>query len=292
MKTLKFFALIFSLVFMLASCVEKSEKYQAVVAQLDSLEQVKQSLDSNYNQTIVLLNDIETGFSEINQSEKEMMVNLKGAESSKISKRELISAQMTAIKETMEQNKAKIAQLQLLAEKNGKTNSMLTETIKRLEAEMVEKNTQIQNLQVELNQKNIKINELSNIVDVQSKNIADQQNVMEQQKSTIKGQDTNINTVWYCVGTFKQLKEAKIISTSGLFQTKKVLDNEFDNQSFTQVDLRNVSTIQTNSKRIKILSQHPKSSYNFVTGDDKLITIEITNPAKFWSISKYLVVQI
>jgi predicted nucleic acid-binding Zn-ribbon protein len=292
MKTIKFYALITALVFLTASCVENSGKYKAVVAQRDSLEQVKQALDSNYNQTLIVLNDIETGFSEINQKEKEMKVNLKGVESTTTNKRQLIAAQMTAIKEGIEQNKTKIAELQRLASKRGKANNMLTQTIKRLQTEMDEKAVQIKSLQAELDQKNIKITELTTTVDVQSKNIAEQQTAIEQQKSTIKVQDTNINTVWYCVATSKKLKEAKIISGGGLFQAKKLLGNDFDNSAFTQVDLRNISSIPTNSKKVKILSLHPQSSYNLVPGTDKNITIEITNPAKFWSVSKYLVVQI
>jgi hypothetical protein len=40
-----------------------------------------------------------------------------------------------------------------------------------------------------------------------------------------------------------------------------------------------------------VLTSHPKESYNLVTAEDKTVTIEILNPALFWSVSKYLVVQ-
>jgi len=291
MKTIKFYAIIVALAFITASCVENSGKYKAAIAQRDSLEQVKQALDSNYNQTLVVLNDIETGFSEINQKEKEMKVNLKGVEGTTNNKRQLIAAQMTAIKEGISQNKAKIEELRRLSAKKGKANSMLAETIKRLQTEMDEKAIQIKSLQAELDQKNIKITELNTTVDVQSKNIAEQQSVMEQQKSTLKAQETDLNTVWYCIQSSKKLKEAKIISGGGLFQAKKVMGNEFDKSAFTQIDLRSISSIPTNSKKVKILSLHPVNSYKLVTGANKNITIEITNPSKFWSVSKYLVVQ-
>ena len=291
MKTIKFYVIIAALAFTSVSCVENSGKYKNAVAQRDSLEQINQALDSNYNQTLVILNDIETGFSEINQKEKEMKVNLKGVEGNTANKRQMIAAQMGAIKEGINQNKAKIAELRRLASKNGKANSRLAETIKRLQTEMDEKGVQIQTLQAELEQKNIKITELNTTVDTQSKNITEQQGVMEQQKSTIKGQDTDLNTVWYCVATSKRLKETKVITGGGLFQAKKVMGNEFDKSAFTQVDLRSVSSIPTNSKSAKILSTHPLNSYKLVTGTDKKITIEITNPSRFWSVSKYLVVQ-
>jgi len=249
-------------------------------------------LDSSYNQTLGIVNDIENGFSEITQTQKDMKVNLKGVESKSANKKELIAAQMTAIKQGIEQNKAKIAELRKLASKKGKENVKLLETIKHLQTEMDEKTAQIQTLQTELEQKNIKITELNTTVTVQSKNIADQQNVMEQQKSTIKTQDTDLNSVWYCVATSKKLKDAKILTNTGLFQSKKVLATDFDKSAFTQVDLRNVTSIPTNSKNAKIMSSHPVDSYKLVPGDDKNITIEILNPSKFWSVSKYLVVQI
>jgi chromosome segregation ATPase len=292
MKTIKFYAFIAALVFVTASCVENTEKYKDVVAQRDSLSIENQVLDSNYNQTLVLLNEIETGFLQINQNERQMKVDLKGVEGTKTSKRALIAAQMTAIKENMEQNKIKIEELQKLSSKNGKANNMLAQTIKRLQTEMEEKGIVIQTLQAELDQKNIKIDELNTTVDVQNKNIADQQNALVQQMSTIRTQDADINTVWYCIATSKKLKEENIVSSGGLFQSKKVLEKEFDNKAFIAVDLRNISSIPTESKKVTILSLHPKNSYNLVPDANKNITIEIINPSKFWSISKYLVVEV
>jgi chromosome segregation ATPase len=221
-----------------------------------------------------------------------MKVNLKGSEGTTANRKARIGAQMQQIKESMQQNKAKIAELKKLASKKGKANGKLLETIKQLQTEMDEQGTQIQSLQAELEQKNIKITELNTTVDTQTKNIADQQNVMDQQKSTIKGQDTDMNTVWYCVATNKKLQAAKIITAGGLFKSSKVMNNEFDKNAFTQIDLRNISSIPTNSKRAKILSLHPQNSYRLVIGADKKITIEISNPSRFWSVSKYLVVQI
>lgn len=292
MKTIKFYTFIAVLAFAMTSCVENSNKYKAAVAQRDSLALLKQSADSGYNQSLVLLNDIEAGFAAINQNEKEMKVNLKGVENNTTNKREIIAAQMTAIKEGIEKNKAKIAELRNLASKRGKANIKLTETVKRLQAEMDEKIVQIQFFQTELAKKNIVITELNTTVNSQQKDIAVQQNVMDQQKSKIKGQDMDMNTVWYCVATSKQLRDAKIVSNGGLFQSKKLLDNEFDKNAFIKVDLRSISSIVTNSRNVKILSSHPQSSYTLIMDADKKISIKITDSPAFWSVSKYLVVQI
>ncbi|MDP4203847.1 MAG: hypothetical protein Q8861_14285 [Bacteroidota bacterium] len=291
MRTIRFYVAITVLAFVAVSCVENSSKYKSAIAQRDSLALQKQIMDSSYNQTLTLLNDIETGFSEINQTESNMKLNLKGVEGSS-NKRAQIAAQMKAIKETMEKNKAKIAELQRLVGKNSKATAQLQETIKRLQTELDAKTTQLQSLQAELEQKNIKITELTTTVTEQGKNIAEQSSTIEQQKTTIKGQDTDLHTVWYVVATSKQLKDTKIVTGGGLFKSKKLSASDFDQKNFTQADLRSLSSIPTNSKSVKILSLHPADSYKLVTGADKKITIEITNPSKFWSASKYLVVQI
>ena len=292
MKATNFFALIAALALLTASCVENSGKYKAAVATRDSLAIEKQVLDSNFNQTITLLNEIESGFKVISENEKQVQLNLKGVEGKSLNQRELIVAQMSAIKTSMEQNKAKIEELRNLEAKKRKANgllteanSKLTETIKLLEGKMAEQSTQIQTLQTELAQKNIVIDELNTTVN-------NQQNQLEQQQATINEQVTDKNTVWYCVATSKQLKESKIVTDNGLFQSQKVMRSDFNKAVFTQVDLRNLTTITTNSTSVKILSAHPQSSYHLVTGADKKITIAITDPTSFWSVSRYLVVKI
>jgi hypothetical protein len=284
MKATNFYVLLATLAFLTVSCVERSGKYKTAVAQRDSLSIEKQILDSNFNQTITLLNEIEAGFIEISQNEKQMQFNLKGVEGKSLNQRELIVAQMKAIKESMEQNKAKIAELRKLEAKKKKANSQLNETIKLLQSKMDEQGVEIQALQADLVQKKIIIEELNTTVN-------NQQKELEQQRAVISKQVTDKNTVWYCVATSKQLKEAKIVTDAGLFQSQKVMRNDFDREIFIQVDLRNVTSIGTQSKSVKILSAHPQGSYHLLTGDDKKITIVITDPSSFWSVSKYLVVR-
>ena len=227
-----------------------------------------------------------------------MLLDLKAVEGKALNQRDRIVSQMKAVKENLEQNKAKIAALQNLVAKGNKANSLLTETIKRLQSKMDEQVLQIQSIQAELAQKNITIGELNTTVTGQKNTLEQQKSTISEQGNTISAQGTTIseqviekNTVWYCVATSKQLKAAKVITAAGLFSPKKLLISEFDKTVFTKIDLRNTTSIATNSKRVKILSPHPKSSYQLVTGADKIISITITNPAKFWSISKYLVVQ-
>lgn len=292
MKAIKSFAFLALITLLSASCVERSNKYITAVAQRDSIALEKQTLDSNFNQTITLLNEIEAGFAVINQNERQLQVQLKGGEGKNPNQRELIAAQMLTIKEKMDQNKAKIAELRALEARKNKANGILTDensqlskTIKLLQTKLNEQSAQIQALQVELHQKKIVIDELTTTVN-------EQHNKLEQQREIISDQVIDKNMVWYCVASSKKLKEAKIVTDDGLFQSSKVMATAFDKKVFTQMDLRKVTLIPTNSNNVKILSAHPRSSYKLVTGSEKKITISIIDPSSFWSVSKYLVVKI
>ena len=291
MKAFKLITVITVLLFTTVSCVENSDKYKAILAQRDSLQMQAQTIEAGYKETIGILNDVEAGFASMREIEGNMMLDIKSVEGNNNNKKQQIAIQLNQLKEILAQNKKRIEQLQRQSTQKGKESTTLALTIKRMQTELDEKTAYITSLQDELAKKNIKIEELVTTVDSLNTDITVLNQVSEKQQHTIKNQDININTVWYSVATYEVLKNAKVISTNGLFRPRTVLDKDFDRSVFIQTDLRNMSSVTTGSKRIKILSSHPQDSYNLVKDENKIITIEIINPGKFWSVSRYLVVQ-
>jgi hypothetical protein len=77
----------------------------------------------------------------------------------------------------------------------------------------------------------------------------------------------------------------------GIGKTEQLSAN-FDNSKFTKIDYTQTTTIAVNSA-MKIVTTHPTDSYTLekdATDKNKVTNIVITNPEKFWSASKYLVV--
>ena len=94
-------------------------------------------------------------------------------------------------------------------------------------------------------------------------------------------------------GTKKELKDQKILSGSGLFKKGSVLkDGDVNKDYFTQVDIRTTKEIKLYSKDADILTTHPTGSYALEKDDKDQLTLKITNPKEFWSVSKYLVIQV
>ena len=108
----------------------------------------------------------------------------------------------------------------------------------------------------------------------------------EQKAQTISTQDKQLNTAWYVFGTKKELKSQKIIDDG------KVLQGSFNKNYFTKIDIRVDKEIKLYSKSAKILTTHPSSSYSLSKDTNGQYVLRITDPASFWSTSKYLVVQV
>lgn len=287
MKNIKIILSVVIIAMAASSCVEKSDKYQTLLTQRDSLLVVAR----NYTQTLDILNEVEAGFNSIGELENSLKSQIDGAEGQSKTKKQQLSAQIGRIKEILEENKIKIAQLQAQLVQSGRKNSALTQTVERLEAELSEKGVAIESLQAELSKKNIKIEELSRTVEALNTDVAELNAVSADQREKIAVQDGDLNRVWYVIGTAKELKTLQILSGNGLFRAKTVMDKDFDKSAFIQTDLRQTAEIATNSKKPKLLSSHPEGSYDLVKDDDKLVTIRVVDPGKFWSVSKYLVIQ-
>ena len=89
------------------------------------------------------------------------------------------------------------------------------------------------------------------------------------------------------------MKDQKILSGSGLFKKGSVLkDGDVNKDYFTQVDIRTTKEIKLYSKDADILTTHPTDSYALEKDDKGQLTLKVTNPKEFWSVSKYLVIQV
>ena len=237
MKTFRLILALAAVALTAVSCVEKSGKYQTLLAQRDSLLTVEQK----YDQTLEILNEIETGFQSIREVEDRVMTQISDIENKPLDKKQQMVSQINQIKGILLQNKERIAELEAQFAQSGRKNASLAGTIKRLQEEMTRKVAQIESLQTELSQKNIEIEELAGTVEELNKDIAGLNEVTASQKTTIEEQDSQLNVVWFCIADMKQLKEARIVEGNGLFKTKSIMDGDFDKSAFTSADLRNLT---------------------------------------------------
>ena len=105
-----------------------------------------------------------------------------------------------------------------------------------------------------------------------------------------------MNKAFYACGTTKQLKAKGLLTKKGGFiglGKTKSLSGSLSDSAFVQIDITKTKLIPVNSKKAKLISEHPANSYQFIRdNNNKIESIEIKDPVLFWKISKYAVVQV
>lgn len=267
------------------SCVVSSSKYEALQAERDSLANVAASVTTDFESSLRTINEIEMALQTVREAEGIMMMENQEGNSS------YAEAQIEAIDRTIQQNKAKIAELEQQLAAAGSKSKELNTTINRLKNELNEKDTYINNLREELNISKAQVAELSESVENLNANI-DNLNVQNtKQQATISQQDVALNTVYYIVATAEKLAANHMINQGGLFSSDQVT-GDIDMSMMTVADKRDLKMLPLNSRKAKILTNHPESSYQLTKDDDKNLSLVIVDPNAFWSISNYLIISI
>lgn len=280
----KLFFMVCCAALLMTGCKDgKNVPGQASVQQTDSLNDVIAQKDSEINEMMGTLNDIEEGFRLINEAENRVAL-LKNGEGT--SKKQNLKENIQFIAERMKQNRELIAKLQKQLESSTLKGGQLKKTIDNLTAQLEEKDKQLLALREELDKKDIHISELDETIGNLNTNVSNLSADNQQKAETINAQDKQLNTAWYVFGTKKELKGQHILEGG------KVMNGNFNKNYFTKVDIRNTTEIKLYSKSAKLLTAHPASSYSLTHDASKQYVLRITNPQIFWSTSKYLVVLV
>jgi chromosome segregation ATPase len=270
---------------LLTGCSDDQKKAAnlAQMQQRDSLNRIIAQKDSQLDDIMGTMNEVEQGFKQINDAENRVSIAKDGEGANK---RQVIKENIKFIADRMNQNKALIAKLRRQLGASGSKSKKLQKTIDDLTAQLEEKSKQLQALQEELDKKDIHISELDETINNLITTAGNLSAESEKKSETISTQDKQLNTAWFAYGTKKELKEQEI------YVKGKILQGSFNKTYFTKIDIRGVKEIKLYSKGAKLLTSHPSSSYSLVANPDKQLTLKITNPQLFWSTSKYLVVMV
>lgn len=270
---------------MLGACGQNGVSEEQVQHERDSLQRIIDEKDVELNDLMGTFGEVQDGIRRINEAEGRITVADGNPESA--SSREVIRENMAFIQEAMQQNRALIAQLQEKLKASTFNAKKLNQTIENLQAQIESQAQRIQELEATLAEKEALIaeqgEEISNLGERVNTLSAD--NASKQQ--TLAQQDKDLNAAWFVFGTKSELKAEKILSDGDVLR-----NGDFNKDYFTQIDIRYDKEIRFYSKNVKVLTTHPNDSYKLVKDKQGQYSLNVTNPQKFWSVSKYLVVQV
>ena len=273
-------------VLLMVSCGKHSSEYKKLQMENDSLRLENTKMSSEVDEFLSTINEVQSNFDEIKAAENFM--NTQAAMGGEMNKttREKLSDDMALLKDVLSKNKAQIEKLKTQLQNSNTKSAQFQKTIDRLSAELDEKVAMITDLQQELAKRNITIAALDETVLSLSRDVSDLSKESKTQQKVINIQDKELNTAYYCFGTMRELKDQKIVS--GV----TVLPNGFNKDYFMAIDVREVKEIPLFAKKARVLTKHPAGSYELVKDAQKQLILKIKDVNNFWSISKYLVVEV
>jgi hypothetical protein len=282
----KSISLIFILSLLFASCENFKTQYESAPLRADSLIAVGEEKDSSINSFIAAINEIETNLDTI--SKKQGIVEQAGSitNETKADKKAHINNTIIAINELLDKNSILIDQLQRKTRSQAGKLSELKKLVDNLNMKLAQKDTELVMLNYQLADMKLNVENLNVTIDTLTA-----QNVVKE--GDIKSKTAKLNTAYYIVGTYKELRDKKVLNKEGGFlgigKNQKLM-NDFNGDAFTKVDITQTPSIELNCKEAKIITTHPMNSYTFEKDKDKFKSLTISDYEKFWGVSKYLVI--
>ncbi len=254
--------------------------------QKDSLLTVINENETSVKDFISLINEVERNLDSVTRKQHIINTDYSKNIDVRLDKKLRINEDIKAINKLMDSNIKKLDELNTKLKTSSRKNKLLEQTIQTLKNQLEQKYFELDQLNEKLNSLNLHVTQLQTSIDsLKTENLSQLQTIVDNTKV--------INTAYYIVGEKKDLEKSKIIDNKGgllgLGKTAKLNEN-IDKDYFTQIDYFQTTSIAINSKNMKIITTHSPDSYTLEKTGKLVNTIRITDPEKFWSASKYLVV--
>lgn len=283
------FALCGTALLLLGACnnsyKEKAEQDSIRIAELTSNYEEA----ATFNDSLMLLMaDIYNGLDSINMQEG-LLYNMGNGEHDR---RAEVRRNLSAIRERLATNHKLLDQMEKKMKDSGNQNAVLTKTIEQMKVRLENQDAHITMLENKLAVANDSIQTLNAEVEAKEMQVQVQTEAKDAAFNALNEADRQLNTVYYALGTNKELKENGLLEKKFLGTTKVLKSDDVNLSYFTQADKRTLTSIPTGAKKIKIWTNMPQDSYEEVKNADNTITLKITNPQEFWNYSPYLIIQL
>lgn len=273
----------------ICSCVDGGKS--DLVAERDSIISVNKEQKRQLEELKLFVNIVSSSIDSIANEESMLFVSHDPERT--LSKKE-IKERIEVFAELIERQKLRITELEdslKIKMRNKEDITKLQNIISYLNIQLEEKNREIEVLRNDLEKKKSNIKQLHSKVKVLKDTVVIMEEKTLVMDKVLSTQDAIINEGYFKIGTKKELEKAGIISGGNLFKKQKLNYENFSNDNFARIDIRDFSEIEINSKKPKILTPVAPGTYELISRGDKTI-LKILNPNAFWEVSNYLVIQL
>lgn len=272
----------------LSSCGESAkERMQRGI--IDSLENANYQKKRNYEDLQRYLYVIAEGLDSISIEEGELLLKNGNVEGKGLNRKRM-QQNLAHVRDILARHRERITELEKQLGSENQTSKQLRTIITVLRQQLDTKDKELAQLKADLENNKKSISDLTE----QVKHLGDERNeqaqTIQQQQETINEQKDQLSNAYIKIGEKNELKSLGLLS-SGFLKKTKVDYSNIDLSHFQCIDIRSTKTIDL-PKKVKILTPVPKDSYEIKDNGNGSKTLTITDTSKFWSISKFLIIQI
>ena len=279
--------IVLMLVFLMISCGGGSIDASKFLAERDSIINVNEHQQKELDDINFVMREVSACLDSIAEQEQFLYVSKEGV---KLPKR-MVLENLRSFKELLNRQRKQIAMLQDSLYNRNDSTSRYFKVVEFLNKELAEKDLTIQNLQKEISANKRSIAELQEQKNGLQKNVSELQEKEKMHKQALEIQSDMLNECYVKVGTKKELQNAGLLVSKGLFSKKKVNSSNLNKDLFMKVDIRNFLELPIQAKKIKIMTSEPPESSFIVEKTASGVLLRIQDPTAFWNASNFLIIQ-
>ena len=266
-----------------------NQKLKQSRAEYVALQGEEQATNARYAAAIEEVASIQQSLSEIDlgeQGTQALESELAREQSLSEDRGEQTMARIAEIRDGVERADARIRELDEKVKAGDIKIAGLEKLISGLRRNVAEKEQQITQLVARVDELQVQVVGLETEVAVKEETI-------QRQTGTLEESRRQMGTVYYVVGTKKELSNAGIIeSKGGVLGIGKTLrpTGNFDDRQFTAIDTDHASVIPVDADEARVVSAQPLDSYALAANGSG-IELKILNPAAFRAVKHVIIVK-
>jgi peptidoglycan hydrolase CwlO-like protein len=198
-----------------------------------------------------------------------------------------VLSRIASLKSAIERTKVRIEELDARLAKSGTKITGLEKMIAGLRSNVAEKETHIAELSTQVDTLGVRVAGLTTQVETQQQDI-------EAKQAEIAQKREEIATVFYTIGTKKELTTAGVVaSKGGVLGFGKTLkpSGQVNEAAFTPLDTDQENIIRIPAEKAQVLSEQPVTSYVIQPVGEKMVELRIVNPQEFRKIKHVVILK-
>jgi hypothetical protein len=272
--------------------VKDSEDYRGLARENDSLIVQIKNREQQLEAIAVSMDEIERNLAEIEKNELAIGELKKEGQ---LQQKDRINEMIRGIDTYIDANKEKLVALEKKVNNSSGNTANLQKIIAQLKKTVREKEVQIAQLRTTISVLEGEKDSLTITLTRRDTELQDKNLELTSRQRTIEEKEANLTTAYFMIGDRKQLVDEGIIKKEGgvlgVGRTLTLADH-LNPGNFRKINIKSVREIELgDTKKRNVVSVHPADSYFFANSNGK-VYLTISDYQKFWSVSKFLVVEV